>query len=662
MLKFLSSAQCGPCTKTQLNVVHPIKRKSDASATFNICRECQTVFPTQEQLELHSIRGTCRTSIQYDNISPYLPQSKPSLSEDNQFSESRKEIGSALLDRFSFIKAFITRTPNSPSKTQIIERSPKSATSKTMLADLVTFGNNSPDKSPDRSPDRSPTMLQRMNTKFSSARQIVPSSHDLSIADVGLESIIETVKETKSLAARVKIEAKFIKQYMNKRAIKKYLVDNYWMDSYSRYLNGEKKELPGPIDNRELKKQVMVKNYPEPLFAVNETIWSFFKNLYGGGPEISHSTSSHKRIMLEPVSAKMPRIEKTGSNKSVKSTHYLEENSIEMPRGKKKATSSYRLSLHDMNFNLRPIVMLNEKNQDGLIACVQMLLGVTDLLRVMENERYREIMRIKSPIYWPAFQEVIDAHLKGLSQFALGGLKRLVRESLSAEESFDAFEVLNFILKGMDNEVQTKVKKREEEEDNHDHDHDFVNGSLLLTINDLFGGVVQDIFKCLSCGKKSRKERNFLILSLPVIPNQTRTIDDCLAAFEKECEVEDVYSCESCRTEGKASKRSILYRFPKNLLVHFQRFPKNSEKKIDNFVHYLSESWRIKGKGEPENSTYTLTSAISHKGQLDSGHFLSYNKRGDSWFMCDDEEIKKISSKPPVVNDAYILSYLRKSS
>ncbi len=29
--------------------------------------------------------------------------------------------------------------------------------------------------------------------------------------------------------------------------------------------------------------------------------------------------------------------------------------------------------------------------------------------------------------------------------------------------------------------------------------------------------------------------------------------------------------------------------------------------------------------------------------------------------MCDDEEIKKISSKPPVVNDAYILSYLRKS-
>lgn len=369
------------------------------------------------------------------------------------------------------------------------------------------------------------------------------------------------------------------------------------MDNYSRYLNGDKKELPGPIDNRELKKQVLQKIYPEPLFAVNETIWYFFKNLYGGGPEISHSTSSSKRIILEPMSAKLPRIEKTGSNKSMKSTHYVDESSLELSRARKK-TSSYRLSLHDMNFNLRPIFMLNERNHDGLIACMQMLLSITDLLRVMENERYREMMKSKTPIYWPAFQEVIDAHLKGLSQFAVGSLKKIVQEKLSMEDSFDAFEVLNLILSGMEGEVQIESSADDNDDTigfDRSADHGFANGSQLLTINDLFGGVVQDIFKCLSCGKKSRKERNFLILSLPVIPNQTRTIDDCLAAFEKESEVQDTYSCEYCQTDGKASKRSILYRFPKNLLVHFNRFPNKAEKKIDNFVHYLSENWRIKG-------------------------------------------------------------------
>lgn len=114
-------------------------------------------------------RGTCRTSIQYENMSPYLPQSKPSFSEDPP-SESRKDIGSALLDRFSFIKAFIARTPNSPSKSQLYDKSPKSATSKTMLGDLVTFGNQSPDnRSPDRSPNKASTnALIRMHTKFSS--------------------------------------------------------------------------------------------------------------------------------------------------------------------------------------------------------------------------------------------------------------------------------------------------------------------------------------------------------------------------------------------------------------------------------------------------------------------------------------------------------------
>lgn len=113
-------------------------------------------------------------------MSPYLPQSKPSFSEDNPASESRKDIGSTLLDRFSFIKAFIARTPNSPSKSQLYDKSPKSATSKAMIGDLVTFGNHSPEASPDRSPKRaSATALMRMHTKFSSVVNITRLSTPL---------------------------------------------------------------------------------------------------------------------------------------------------------------------------------------------------------------------------------------------------------------------------------------------------------------------------------------------------------------------------------------------------------------------------------------------------------------------------------------------------
>lgn len=66
----------------------------------------------------------------------------------------------------------------------------------------------------------------------------------------------------------------------------------------------------------------------------------------------------------------------------------------------------------------------------------------------------------------------------------------------------------------------------------------------------------------------------------------------------------------------------------------------------------------------PDGSTvqYNIQSFIVHLGQSTSnGHYVSYVRRSDGWYLCDDSRIYKVSDAEvsEKVKDAYIISYLK---
>ena len=61
----------------------------------------------------------------------------------------------------------------------------------------------------------------------------------------------------------------------------------------------------------------------------------------------------------------------------------------------------------------------------------------------------------------------------------------------------------------------------------------------------------------------------------------------------------------------------------------------------------------------PTNSlTFELSSVIVHKGKIDSGHYVSYYREGDDWFMFDDSKVILVSEAEVLAAEAYLLFYM----
>jgi ubiquitin carboxyl-terminal hydrolase 22/27/51 len=52
------------------------------------------------------------------------------------------------------------------------------------------------------------------------------------------------------------------------------------------------------------------------------------------------------------------------------------------------------------------------------------------------------------------------------------------------------------------------------------------------------------------------------------------------------------------------------------------------------------------------------TSVVVHKGKIDSGHYISYSREGDDWFMFDDSKVVLASEKEVLAAEAYLLFYM----
>eukprot|EP00669_Euglena_mutabilis_P004402 TRINITY_DN1573_c0_g1_i1.p4 TRINITY_DN1573_c0_g1~~TRINITY_DN1573_c0_g1_i1.p4 ORF type:complete len:117 (-),score=9.69 TRINITY_DN1573_c0_g1_i1:32-382(-) len=61
----------------------------------------------------------------------------------------------------------------------------------------------------------------------------------------------------------------------------------------------------------------------------------------------------------------------------------------------------------------------------------------------------------------------------------------------------------------------------------------------------------------------------------------------------------------------------------------------------------------------PDHTQYALFAVVVHLGGFGSGHYVAYVLKGGQWFLCDDEQVRRVTVDEVRGCGAYVLCYAR---
>eukprot|EP00158_Paraphelidium_tribonemae_P005325 Partr_v1_DN27279_c1_g1_i1_m38457 putative ubiquitin carboxyl-terminal hydrolase len=170
-------------------------------------------------------------------------------------------------------------------------------------------------------------------------------------------------------------------------------------------------------------------------------------------------------------------------------------------------------------------------------------------------------------------------------------------------------------------------------------------------IHDLFGGLLANEIRCLTCDTLTHRMEPFLDLSLD-IPADHVSLTSLIKHF---CRTEilsgrNKFYCDACGTYQEAEKRLKIHQLPRILVVHLKRF-KYVEKmrryvKLLNRVSFPLELrlQSAEAKDKPaQDITYGLSAVVAHIGTDPShGHYISIVKSMKKWWVFDDHIVEPV--------------------
>lgn len=259
--------------------------------------------------------------------------------------------------------------------------------------------------------------------------------------------------------------------------------------------------------------------------------------------------------------------------------------------------------------------------------------------------------------------------------------------NLAGYQQQDAHEYLQFILNSLHTTNLEEDEKEEKAED------------CNCVIHRAFCGLMRSTVVCSKCKNVTAAVDPFMDLSLdlksagpkkkkndPPVAPQAVNLTDCLDRFTSpEVLPASDYRCRECDSQQTATKRLALSRLPPVLPIHLKRFSHSKTSstsiKLDAKVHFPtildlqpyvsrprakksgSDSNGAKNGADAEKGTsprpmYELSSVIVHKGKMDSGHYVSYAREGDEWFLFDDSKVVLVEEKEVLAAEAYMLFYI----
>jgi ubiquitin C-terminal hydrolase len=134
---------------------------------------------------------------------------------------------------------------------------------------------------------------------------------------------------------------------------------------------------------------------------------------------------------------------------------------------------------------------------------------------------------------------------------------------------------------------------------------------------------------CQTCKDVSIVKESSKILTLP-IPNDKSSIRKCLEHFIGRQELMNQEYCMNCTKSDIVVMRQS-FNSPSILVIHLYRYTRQQVK--------LEHSVRPDLEIRLGDCKYMLYGICCHIGNLEAGHFFSYVRIQENWYLCNDTEI-----------------------
>ncbi|XP_058071489.1 ubiquitin carboxyl-terminal hydrolase 25 isoform X2 [Magnolia sinica] len=189
------------------------------------------------------------------------------------------------------------------------------------------------------------------------------------------------------------------------------------------------------------------------------------------------------------------------------------------------------------------------------------------------------------------------------------------------------------------------------------HRHDTV-------MKEIFGGALQSVVKCLSCGAESSKTDEIMDISLDLF--QYNSLREVLRRFfqPETLDGNNKYKCGKCKKLSAAKKQMSILRAPNILVIQLKRFEVIPGVKIDRaiaFEEVLTLSSYMCKASQDTQPEYNLFGSIVHSGySVDSGHYYAYIKDATGrWYCCNDHQVSLSTLQEVLSEKVYILFFSR---
>ena len=182
--------------------------------------------------------------------------------------------------------------------------------------------------------------------------------------------------------------------------------------------------------------------------------------------------------------------------------------------------------------------------------------------------------------------------------------------------------------------------------------------------NELCTGQLVNQIICGHCRKIHHNFETFRMLDVE-IPNQTNgelSITNCLANYfdkqyinadDENNNTSDKWCCDNCNQKVKSLKSCKMIKSPAMLIISLKRF-KTTQFKVGSKIEYkfTKNNSRVKIHNELDinnfsissERSFTLNAIANHMGGTDGGHYNAFCKYDDSWYLIDDETIRKTTT------------------
>lgn len=155
-------------------------------------------------------------------------------------------------------------------------------------------------------------------------------------------------------------------------------------------------------------------------------------------------------------------------------------------------------------------------------------------------------------------------------------------------------------------------------------------------------------------------------LPLPLLDeNKNPSLEECFKLYTSDeiLDGENMYFDETSNQKIVAKKNILFWSLPKILIIDIKRFNSRVMKlqQLLNFpLNNLNLSEYIIGYN-PNQYTYDLIGVCNHSGGVSGGHYTSFVRDNNNWYLCNDTQVIQIDDLQQIITPkAYCLFYKKR--